>query len=146
MPSVEFRKLKLHERNGYVSFLKLEDVDSAMKIFDGFQVKGQTLKVKRVADEPIVVRIFIYFEVLLMILQERKVQSPKPLKSAVEIATPLASMPYEEQLKEKQQSSLIVSSNLKKQAISAGIKNAKTWKVETMLKQVSFYEFLHFFD
>uniref|UniRef100_A0A914Z9E6 tRNA (uracil(54)-C(5))-methyltransferase n=1 Tax=Panagrolaimus superbus TaxID=310955 RepID=A0A914Z9E6_9BILA len=121
LPSIQYRKLKICEDNAYVSFLNVEGLQEALKIFDGFEIKGKTLSTKHVPEESIV---------------ERKPQSPKPLKTAKELTTPLADLPYDQQLEQKQNTSIKVALNLKKQCISNGIYSARQWVVENLVKDI----------
>ena len=105
------------------------------------ELKGKQLKSKRVAEEPLSVSIvLILFLNSRVCFQRQRLQarSPKPIKTAQEIATPLAHLPYDEQLKQKQDASFKITLNIKKQAIQAGIQSAKSWKVENLLKEVCF--------
>uniref|UniRef100_A0AC34GDD2 RRM domain-containing protein n=1 Tax=Panagrolaimus sp. ES5 TaxID=591445 RepID=A0AC34GDD2_9BILA len=121
LPSVQYRKLKICEDNAYVSFLNVEGLQEALKVFDGFEIKGKTLSTKHVPEESIV---------------ERKPQSPKSLKTAKELTTPLADLPYDQQLEQKQKTSIKVALNLKKQCISNGIYSARQWVVEHLVKEI----------
>ncbi|KAE9549929.1 hypothetical protein FO519_006871 [Halicephalobus sp. NKZ332] len=108
MPSIEFRKLKINDGNAFLSFTTEDDVLAALKTFEGMEIKGKLLKTKRVAEEP-------------LSRQRMQARSPQPIRTAKEIATPLAHLSYDEQLKQKQEASFKIALNIKKQAIQAGI-------------------------
>ncbi|KAE9548496.1 hypothetical protein FO519_008285, partial [Halicephalobus sp. NKZ332] len=100
-----------------------DDVLAALKTFEGMEIKGKLLKTKRVAEEP-------------LSRQRMQARSPQPIRTAKEIATPLAHLSYDEQLKQKQEASFKIALNIKKQAIQAGIQSAKSWRIENLLKPI----------
>lgn len=68
------------EDNAYVSFLNVEGLNEALKVFDGFEIKGKKLATKHVAEESIVVCFQLFLSVVTSSILGSKATITKAIK------------------------------------------------------------------
>ncbi|KAI1719361.1 tRNA (Uracil-5-)-methyltransferase domain-containing protein [Ditylenchus destructor] len=117
LPGTQFRRLKCMKNVAFLSFESEGDLLKAIDTLSGMSLKKFILKVTRVREDPCLddkpIRV-------------RNADETRPIKSAVEVVTPLANKSYEEQLKTKDAECKRLANNLFTQLTRAGVPK---WKL-----------------
>jgi len=124
LPGVALKKLKHSNGVAYVTLPNTDDTQTAIDIFNGFEVKGKKLDAKRVAMEQIVNR------------PPREIIEKTGSSTANEISAPLANVPYEEQLKLKYEEVKKTFNSLTKQLHNANVPNTRYLQIKTLLQPI----------
>ncbi|KAI1720786.1 tRNA (Uracil-5-)-methyltransferase domain-containing protein [Ditylenchus destructor] len=117
LPGSRYRRLKCMSGVAFLSFQSEEDLLKAIATLTGMTVKKFILKATRVREDPCLDDKPICV---------RDADENRPLKSAVELVSPLASKSYEEQLKIKDAECKRLANNLFKQLARGGVPK---WKL-----------------
>ncbi|TKR86684.1 hypothetical protein L596_011224 [Steinernema carpocapsae] len=132
---MSYRKLRHFSDTAYVSFESPADAQKAVDIIDGHILKQRAVTARLVEPEPLKGRDVTKRSGDEMESDDRK--RAKIVMSAKEIVTPLADMPYEEQLKSKQSECNDLARNLFRQFVKASVDNSYGYSASKHLKQVN---------
>ncbi|VDK48859.1 unnamed protein product [Cylicostephanus goldi] len=122
LKGIEIKKIRQMKFDAYVSFKTPEDAQSAISKLNGLEVKKTVLKVQLAPTET-------------KTSFDPSTQQIKP-KTARESVTPLADVPYSEQLQQKMKESLRVCDKLLIELKKANVDGASNLKSSELVKKV----------
>lgn len=123
-PGTEYKRLKTMRQVAILTFTKEEDALNALDILNKTQIKKFTLSAKRVAEE-----------LVANVYQLKNVKKGSQHATASELVTPLAGLPYSEQLEKKFAESKAIVNNLIRHIAKTGVNSAFGWR--NCLKEVN---------
>uniref|UniRef100_A0A915D1H7 tRNA (uracil(54)-C(5))-methyltransferase n=1 Tax=Ditylenchus dipsaci TaxID=166011 RepID=A0A915D1H7_9BILA len=135
LPKVPFSRLKHLRGVTYASVKTQEDLNTALEVLSCASIKKFNLDVKQVVDDPAI--NCHQMKRRLDKANEQDIASDKtPAELLLQSVTPLANMPYEQQLERKSAESKRIATNLLKELHNAGILGAKKRDLDELMGPV----------